>query len=159
MEPSLICVNPIGYPPHLINHRYFCPQIQMGEPSQLHIKDATMDLGGEYMCTATTTIDEVTASAMVTIRGRPGAPAGISVVVSELTANISWSRGLDNNSPILSYSVEGSTNHMADWTILRNGNYASDLNFQTPRKLFFRSCLYWLSLHSCNMYELGFAQD
>ncbi|XP_033647580.1 contactin-2-like isoform X2 [Asterias rubens] len=99
---------------------YEIPQIQMGEPSQLHIKDATMDLGGEYMCTATTTIDEVTASAMVTIRGRPGAPAGISVVVSELTANISWSRGLDNNSPILSYSVEGSTNHMADWTILRN---------------------------------------
>lgn len=102
-------------------------QTEVGEPSQLIITDATMDLGGEYECLAITTIDEVSAATTVTILGRPGAPAGISVVVSELTANISWSSGLDNNSPITSYSVEGSTNHVPEWTILRNGN-ASDLN-------------------------------
>ncbi|XP_022095900.1 contactin-2-like isoform X2 [Acanthaster planci] len=100
---------------------YEQPDIGTGEVSQLHIKDASMDLGGEYSCQAITIIDEASASAMVTIRGRPGPPAGISVVVSGLAANVSWSHGADNNSPIESYIIEGSTNHVPEFTVLRSG--------------------------------------
>ncbi|XP_038049338.1 contactin-2-like [Patiria miniata] len=98
---------------------YEQPEISTGEVSELHIKDATLELGGEYTCQAVTAIDDVTASAMVTIRGRPGPPAGISVEVNGVAANVSWSHGADNNSPILSYIIEGSTNHVPEFAVLR----------------------------------------
>ncbi|XP_057691677.1 contactin-1a [Corythoichthys intestinalis] len=74
---------------------------------ELMIKNAQLKHAGIYTCTAQTTVDNVTSSASLVVRGPPGAPAGVRVMdKSDKSAMLQWSRGADNHSPISKYTIQ-----------------------------------------------------
>ncbi|XP_037110368.1 contactin-1a [Syngnathus acus] len=74
---------------------------------ELMIKKAQLKHAGIYTCTAQTTVDNVTSSASLVVRGPPGAPAGLRVTdKSDKNVTLQWSRGADNHSPISKYTIQ-----------------------------------------------------
>lgn len=74
---------------------------------ELLIKNVQLKHSGRYTCTAQTTIDNVTASAHLVVRGPPGAPGGVRVVnKTDKTVTLQWSRGADNHNPISKYTIQ-----------------------------------------------------
>ncbi|XP_028305748.1 contactin-1a isoform X2 [Gouania willdenowi] len=74
---------------------------------ELLIKNAQLKHGGLYTCMAQTAVDNVTASAMLVIRGPPGAPGGVRVTHKhDKNMTLQWSRGADNHSPISKYTIQ-----------------------------------------------------
>ncbi|XP_071961512.1 contactin-3-like [Antedon mediterranea] len=84
----------------------------------LVIKDTTMYQQGEYTCVVTSPINQVSASAIITVQGPPGAPYGVRIQDGSATATsvaLIWSSGREGGSPITSYRVEAMTNHIQEW--------------------------------------------
>uniref|UniRef100_A0A8D3BRY3 Contactin 1 n=1 Tax=Scophthalmus maximus TaxID=52904 RepID=A0A8D3BRY3_SCOMX len=74
---------------------------------ELLIKNAQLKHAGRYSCTAQTTVDNITASAHLVVRGPPGAPGGVRVVnKTDKSVTLHWSRGADNHSPISKYTIQ-----------------------------------------------------
>ncbi|XP_041852368.1 contactin-1a [Melanotaenia boesemani] len=74
---------------------------------ELLIKNTQLKHAGSYTCTAQTTVDNVTASARLVVRGPPGAPGGVRIVnQTDKTVILQWSRGADNRSPISKYTIQ-----------------------------------------------------
>uniref|UniRef100_A0A671YBY5 Contactin 1 n=1 Tax=Sparus aurata TaxID=8175 RepID=A0A671YBY5_SPAAU len=74
---------------------------------ELLIKNAQLKHAGLYTCMAQTTIDNVTASAQLVVRGPPGAPGGVRVTnKTDKSATLQWSRGADNHNPISKYTIQ-----------------------------------------------------
>ncbi|XP_019748958.1 contactin-1a [Hippocampus comes] len=74
---------------------------------ELMIKSAQLKHAGIYTCAAQTTVDNVTSSASLVVRGPPGAPAGVRVMEkSDKNVTLRWSRGADNHSPISKYTIQ-----------------------------------------------------
>ncbi|NP_001161506.1 contactin-like protein precursor [Saccoglossus kowalevskii] len=101
----------------------------------LEIIDAELRQSGVYTCTAHTTIDEVSKSAEVIIKGAPGPPAGVRA--SDITTNscqLRWSEGFSNNDPIKTYTVQSRTKEEPEWIIEREGipDLSASLNSLSP---------------------------
>ncbi|CAB1430565.1 unnamed protein product [Pleuronectes platessa] len=74
---------------------------------ELLIKHTQLKHAGRYSCTAQTTVDNITASAHLVVRGPPGAPGGLRVVnQTDKSMTLQWSRGADNHSPISRYTIQ-----------------------------------------------------
>ncbi|KAK7891436.1 hypothetical protein WMY93_023399 [Mugilogobius chulae] len=74
---------------------------------ELLIRNVQLKHAGNYSCTAQTTVDNVTASAHLLVRGAPGAPGGVRVLnKTEKSVTLQWSKGADNHSPISRYTVQ-----------------------------------------------------
>ncbi|CAG5957770.1 unnamed protein product [Menidia menidia] len=74
---------------------------------ELLIRNAQLKHGGRYTCTAQTTVDNVTASAHLVVRGPPGAPGGMRITnKTDKSMTLQWSRGADNHSPISKYTIQ-----------------------------------------------------
>ncbi|XP_062246520.1 contactin-1a-like [Platichthys flesus] len=74
---------------------------------ELLIKHTQLKHAGRYSCTAQTTVDNITASAHLVVRGPPGAPGGLRVVnQTDKSVTLQWSRGADNHSPISRYTIQ-----------------------------------------------------
>ncbi|XP_061113347.1 neurofascin-like isoform X2 [Conger conger] len=62
---------------------------------------------GKYTCIIKTELDEISASARVTVIDRPNAPTDLELSdASERTIRLSWVPGDDNHSPILEFLVQ-----------------------------------------------------
>ncbi|KAM8751101.1 contactin-1a isoform 1-T1 [Acanthopagrus schlegelii] len=82
---------------------------------ELLIKNAQLKHAGLYTCMAQTTIDNVTASAQLVVRGPPGAPGGVRVTnKTDKSVTLQWSRGADNHSPISKYTIQYRDSFSAD---------------------------------------------
>ncbi|XP_068458470.1 contactin-1a-like isoform X2 [Clinocottus analis] len=74
---------------------------------ELLIKNLQLRHAGHYTCTAQTPIDNVTATALLVVRGPPGAPGGVRLVnKTDTNVTLQWSRGADNHNPISKYSIQ-----------------------------------------------------
>ncbi|XP_064605046.1 neuroglian-like isoform X2 [Liolophura sinensis] len=73
---------------------------------------------GRYTCVATNGLDNATASAMLTVKGRPDPPTGVTVIdCFQDKAILEWSPGSNNNAPILHFIVQYNTTFTPDiWT-------------------------------------------
>ncbi|KAM4795803.1 contactin-2 [Rhinophrynus dorsalis] len=86
----------------------------------LHIINAQLRHAGIYTCTAQTVMDQASVSTSLLIRGPPGPPGGVVVSdIKETTIHLSWSRGLDNHSPISRYMVQVREPEMEVWRAAR----------------------------------------
>ncbi|XP_060770609.1 contactin-1a [Neoarius graeffei] len=73
----------------------------------LLIKNTQLKHAGLYTCTAQTSVDNVTVSADLVVRGPPGAPGGVRVEeVRVKSVKLLWSHGTDNLSPISKYTIQ-----------------------------------------------------
>ncbi|XP_060100901.1 neuronal cell adhesion molecule isoform X15 [Heteronotia binoei] len=73
----------------------------------LTITNVTDKDGGTYTCLANTTLDSVSASAVLTVVDRPDPPFDLELTdKQERSVQLTWVPGDDNNSPIIKYTIE-----------------------------------------------------
>uniref|UniRef100_A0A8C6XK38 Neuronal cell adhesion molecule n=1 Tax=Naja naja TaxID=35670 RepID=A0A8C6XK38_NAJNA len=73
----------------------------------LTIMNVTDKDGGEYTCLANTTLDSVSANAVLTIVDRPDPPYDLELTdYLERSAQLTWIPGNENNSPITRFIIE-----------------------------------------------------
>nr|XP_034983794.1 neuronal cell adhesion molecule isoform X4 [Zootoca vivipara] len=73
----------------------------------LTIMNVTDKDGGAYTCIANTTLDSVSASAVLTVVDRPDPPFDLELTDhQERTVQLTWIPGNDNNSPIMKFVIE-----------------------------------------------------
>uniref|UniRef100_A0A452H092 Contactin 6 n=1 Tax=Gopherus agassizii TaxID=38772 RepID=A0A452H092_9SAUR len=82
----------------------------------LMIRNIQLNHSGKYVCMVQTTIDSLSATADVIVRGPPGPPQDVRVEhISSTTALLCWRPGTDNNSPVHIYSVQTRTPFSVGW--------------------------------------------
>lgn len=89
-------------------------------PGYLRIYNITLADAGTYRCIVKTAVGRISRSTQLVVIGPPGAPG--AVLVEDLTATsgiIHWSDGSANGDPIKAYTIEGFTNHLKKWVVLR----------------------------------------
>ncbi|CAL8348820.1 unnamed protein product [Arctogadus glacialis] len=93
---------------------------QQSSTVDLMIRSILLKHAGKYGCRAHTSADVVFAEAELLVRGPPG-PPGVVIVeeITDSTATLSWSRGLDNHSPISTYNLQARSPFSLGWQTVR----------------------------------------
>ncbi|XP_063071350.1 contactin-3 [Engraulis encrasicolus] len=82
----------------------------------LMIRNIQLNHGGKYVCLINTDVEHLEADAILVVKGPPGPPETVLVEeITDSTAQLSWSPGRDNGSPITGYSVQGRTPFTVGW--------------------------------------------
>uniref|UniRef100_A0A8C6T3N3 Contactin 3b n=1 Tax=Neogobius melanostomus TaxID=47308 RepID=A0A8C6T3N3_9GOBI len=82
----------------------------------LMIRNIQLNHGGKYVCLIDTDVDSLSTSAILVVKGPPGPPDKVSVEeITDSTAQLSWTAGRDNGSPITGYSVQARTPFTVGW--------------------------------------------
>uniref|UniRef100_A0AAQ5X9V5 Contactin-5 n=1 Tax=Amphiprion ocellaris TaxID=80972 RepID=A0AAQ5X9V5_AMPOC len=86
----------------------------------LMIRSILLKHAGKYGCRAQTSADTVFAEAELLVRGPPG-PPGVVIVeeITDTTATLSWTRGLDNHSPISTYNLQARSPFSLGWQTVK----------------------------------------
>ncbi|XP_070247561.1 contactin-3 isoform X2 [Myotis yumanensis] len=86
----------------------------------LMIRNIQLKHGGKYVCVVQSAVDSVSSAADLVVRGSPGPPGNVQVEeITDTTAQVSWTEGPDNHSPITSYSVQARTPFSVGWQASR----------------------------------------
>uniref|UniRef100_A0A6Q2ZIA4 Contactin-5 n=1 Tax=Esox lucius TaxID=8010 RepID=A0A6Q2ZIA4_ESOLU len=113
----------------LLNQQPLDFQQEGGHFEYIQTQSSTVDLmirsillkhAGKYGCRAQTSADTVFAEAELLVRGPPG-PPGVVIVeeITDTTATLSWSAGLDNHSPISTYHLQARSPFSLGWQTVR----------------------------------------
>uniref|UniRef100_A0A672IRB5 Contactin 3a, tandem duplicate 1 n=1 Tax=Salarias fasciatus TaxID=181472 RepID=A0A672IRB5_SALFA len=90
------------------------------------IRNIQLQHAGKYTCAVQTKVDSVSIATDVVVRGPPGPPVDCRVTaVTETTASLSWGPGMDNHSPILSYTIQARTPFSLGWQAVTTGTPTS----------------------------------
>ncbi|XP_072307994.1 contactin-3 [Eucyclogobius newberryi] len=82
----------------------------------LMIRNIQLKHGGKYVCLIDTDVDSLSTSAILVVKGPPGPPDKVSVEeITDSTAQLSWTAGRDNGSPITGYSIQARTPFTVGW--------------------------------------------
>ncbi|XP_066519522.1 contactin-3 [Hoplias malabaricus] len=85
----------------------------------LMIRNIQLHHGGKYVCIIDTEVENLSVDAVLIVKGPPGPPDTVLVEeVTDSTAQLSWSPGRDNGSPITGYSVQARTPFTVGWQAL-----------------------------------------
>ncbi|XP_070247560.1 contactin-3 isoform X1 [Myotis yumanensis] len=98
----------------------------------LMIRNIQLKHGGKYVCVVQSAVDSVSSAADLVVRGSPGPPGNVQVEeITDTTAQVSWTEGPDNHSPITSYSVQARTPFSVGWQASRTVPEVIDGNTHT----------------------------
>ncbi|XP_056316364.1 LOW QUALITY PROTEIN: contactin-3 [Danio aesculapii] len=82
----------------------------------LMIRNIQLNHGGKYVCLVDTDVESLSADAILVVKGPPSPPDLVVVEeVTDSTAQLSWSPGQDNGSPITGYAIQGRTPFTVGW--------------------------------------------
>uniref|UniRef100_A0A673C7D5 Contactin 3b n=1 Tax=Sphaeramia orbicularis TaxID=375764 RepID=A0A673C7D5_9TELE len=82
----------------------------------LMIRNIQLNHGGKYVCVIDTDVESLSTSAILVVKGPPGPPDKVSVEeITDSTAQLSWTPGRDNGSPITGYIVQARTPFTVGW--------------------------------------------
>ncbi|KAM7402590.1 hypothetical protein PAMP_017814 [Pampus punctatissimus] len=82
----------------------------------LMIRNIQLNHGGKYVCVIDTDVESLSTSAILVVRGPPGPPDKVAVEeITDSTAQLSWTPGRDNGSPITGYIIQGRTPFTVGW--------------------------------------------
>ncbi|XP_051516802.1 neurofascin-like isoform X2 [Myxocyprinus asiaticus] len=104
------------------------------DEDSLSIADVYRRDEGIYTCRVKSELEEVTASAKLTVMDRPDPPTDLEVSdPSERSVRLTWVPGLSNHSPIKEYLVQYSEDLLADYWLIPSGwrnltSYPGNLN-------------------------------
>ncbi|XP_078399857.1 contactin-4-like isoform X2 [Cetorhinus maximus] len=91
-----------------------------GSSGDLMIRNIQLKHAGRFVCMVQTTVDSASAAADLIVRVPPGPPGGVIVEeITDTTAQLSWSPGIDNHSPISMYTVQARTPFSVGWQALK----------------------------------------
>nr|XP_015197270.1 PREDICTED: contactin-5 isoform X3 [Lepisosteus oculatus] len=94
--------------------------IRTTSTADLMIRNILLKHAGKYGCRAQTSADTLYTEAELLVRGPPG-PPGIVIVeeITDVTATLSWSRGVDNHSPITTYNLQARSPFSLGWQTVK----------------------------------------
>uniref|UniRef100_H3DCJ5 Contactin 3a, tandem duplicate 2 n=1 Tax=Tetraodon nigroviridis TaxID=99883 RepID=H3DCJ5_TETNG len=82
----------------------------------LMIRNIQLYHAGKYICVVDTDVESLSAVAILIVKGPPSPPDSVTVEeVTDSTAQLAWSRGRDNGSPIVNYFVQTRTPFTVGW--------------------------------------------
>ncbi|XP_068578376.1 contactin-4-like isoform X1 [Cebidichthys violaceus] len=82
----------------------------------LMIRNIQLNHGGKYVCVIDTDVESLSTSAILVVKGPPGPPDKVAVEeITDSTAQLSWTPGRDNGSPITGYIIQGRTPFTVGW--------------------------------------------
>ncbi|KAG7479489.1 contactin-5 isoform X1 [Solea senegalensis] len=95
-------------------------RVRQSATVDLMIRSILLKHAGKYGCRAQTIADTVFAEAELLVRGPPG-PPGVVIVeeITDTTATLSWTRGLDNHSPITTYNLQARSPFSLGWQTVK----------------------------------------
>lgn len=99
------------------------------ENGNLHLLNVHQEMQGKYTCRAETSIDADMRDVEVIVAGPPDPPTAVDVQLSEFLAEITWTPGMEHNSPTTGFIIESKTNHEPNWKEEERVNSNAD----TPR--------------------------
>ncbi|XP_023817418.1 contactin-5 isoform X2 [Oryzias latipes] len=104
------------------NHFEYIQTVRAKQSStvDLMIRSILLRHAGKYGCRAQTSADSVFTEAELLVRGPPG-PPGVVIVeeITDHTATLSWTRGLDNHSPISTYNLQARSPFSLGWQTVK----------------------------------------
>uniref|UniRef100_A0A674NXD0 Contactin-3-like n=1 Tax=Takifugu rubripes TaxID=31033 RepID=A0A674NXD0_TAKRU len=82
----------------------------------LMIRNIQLYHAGKYICVVDTDVESLSAVAILIVKGPPSPPDSVTVEeVTDSTAQLAWSRGRDNGSPIANYFIQTRTPFTVGW--------------------------------------------
>ncbi|KAL6111322.1 cntn3 [Pungitius sinensis] len=82
----------------------------------LMIRNIQLNHGGKYICVVDTDVESLSTSAILVVKGPPGPPDKVAVEeITDSTAQLSWTPGRDNGSPITGYVIQARTPFTVGW--------------------------------------------
>ncbi|KAK3557197.1 hypothetical protein QTP70_024673, partial [Hemibagrus guttatus] len=82
----------------------------------LMIRNIQLNHAGKYVCIIDTDVESLSADAVLIVEGPPGPPDRVMVEeITDCTAQLSWSPGRDNGSPITGYVIQARTPFTVGW--------------------------------------------
>ncbi|XP_048403537.2 contactin-4-like isoform X2 [Stegostoma tigrinum] len=91
-----------------------------GYSGDLMIRNIQLKHAGRFVCMVQTTVDSASAGAYLIVRVPPGPPGGVIVEeITDTTAQLSWSPGIDNHSPISTYTIQARTPFSVGWQAVK----------------------------------------
>ncbi|XP_040909188.1 contactin-4 [Toxotes jaculatrix] len=101
---------------HFGIHGAYFEKVGGRSAGDIMIRNIQLRHAGKYTCAVQTKVDSVSIATDVVVRGPPGPPVDCQVTeMTETTASLSWGPGLDNHSPILSYTIQARTSFSLGW--------------------------------------------
>ncbi|XP_008316916.1 contactin-4 [Cynoglossus semilaevis] len=101
---------------HLGSHGAFFEKVGGHSAGDIMIRNIQLRHAGKYTCAVQTKVDSVSIATDVVVRGPPGPPVDCQVTdMTETTASLSWRPGIDNHSPILSYTIQARSPFSLGW--------------------------------------------
>ncbi|KAG7478065.1 hypothetical protein MATL_G00076450 [Megalops atlanticus] len=98
----------------------------------LMIRNIQLNHGGKYVCIVDTDVESLSAAAILIVKGPPGPPDSVAVEeITDSTAQLSWSPGRDNGSPITGYIIQARTPFTVGWQAVDTVPEAIDGNTLT----------------------------
>uniref|UniRef100_A0A674NNF8 Contactin-3-like n=1 Tax=Takifugu rubripes TaxID=31033 RepID=A0A674NNF8_TAKRU len=93
----------------------FLPSAQR-TAGDLMIRNIQLYHAGKYICVVDTDVESLSAVAILIVKGPPSPPDSVTVEeVTDSTAQLAWSRGRDNGSPIANYFIQTRTPFTVGW--------------------------------------------
>uniref|UniRef100_A0A8C9YY94 Contactin 3a, tandem duplicate 2 n=1 Tax=Sander lucioperca TaxID=283035 RepID=A0A8C9YY94_SANLU len=82
----------------------------------LMIRNIQLYHAGKYICVVDTDVESLSAVAVLIVKGPPSPPDAVTVEeVTDSTAQLAWSPGRDNGSPITNYLIQTRTPFTVGW--------------------------------------------
>uniref|UniRef100_A0A4W3HDD7 Contactin 4 n=1 Tax=Callorhinchus milii TaxID=7868 RepID=A0A4W3HDD7_CALMI len=118
-DPSLNLEFSWSFNGQVIDFKRDGDHFEKGSSGDLMIRNIQLKHAGRYVCMVHTTVNRASAGGDLIVRGPPG-PPGVVIVeeITESTAELSWSSGIDNHSPISMYTVQARTPFSVGWQAL-----------------------------------------
>uniref|UniRef100_A0A3B4FIZ4 Contactin-3-like n=1 Tax=Pundamilia nyererei TaxID=303518 RepID=A0A3B4FIZ4_9CICH len=87
-----------------------------GVTGDLMIRNIQLYHAGKYICVVDTDVESLSAVAVLIVKGPPSPPDSVTVEeVTDSTAQLAWSPGRDNGSPITNYLIQTRTPFTVGW--------------------------------------------
>ncbi|XP_045913390.1 contactin-4 isoform X1 [Micropterus dolomieu] len=101
---------------HFGSHWAYFEKVGGHSAGDIMIRNIQLRHAGKYTCAVQTKVDSVSIATDVVVRGPPDPPVDCQVTeMTETTASLSWGPGMDNHSPILSYTIQARTPFSLGW--------------------------------------------
>ncbi|XP_046331627.2 contactin-like [Haliotis rufescens] len=100
------------------------PHFSMGRREMgpgIYIKNAQFKHHGVYTCNAQTVQDKASLSAVLTVLGPPGEPAGVFAEITGRLATVTWTIGTTHGMPVTSFAVQFRTDYRPEWRVILDG--------------------------------------
>uniref|UniRef100_A0AAX7UNH7 Contactin 3a, tandem duplicate 2 n=1 Tax=Astatotilapia calliptera TaxID=8154 RepID=A0AAX7UNH7_ASTCA len=93
-----------------------CHEVHYLSSGDLMIRNIQLYHAGKYICVVDTDVESLSAVAVLIVKGPPSPPDSVTVEeVTDSTAQLAWSPGRDNGSPITNYLIQTRTPFTVGW--------------------------------------------